>query len=1086
MKKLIAIMLSVMMLVSCFSMSISAVRNYEKATEEVTAYWQFPEGESYNPIEVGNQAGQDVELDIRFDLDRAGIKSNWTSLGSKATVICLDGTVGVGDTTVSGAGFVTGKWYHVLFDVDATANSTAIYVDGVLRTTVADIPSYYSDSQAFWQWDKISIDNLKIGTYFEDFEGFDETSSFGTSGQGHYVPATEATYNNHNDYFKLNGNKCYQWQTGSYWYMDEFVSDASNGYMVQLRVRLDEASSEIKSINGGGLVVTRTKIGVGSKTQPVNLEIGKWYMILFNSIAGTGTGIVIWDENLNILTQCAVAETLVARPCMNATLVSIDDLFIKDKNSNILWSEDFNSGTFAKVGDSNGVIIDDGDKISKDLGMKYWKFAEGQSYNPIAVGNQAGQDIELDIKFDLAGAGIKSAWTSSAKAPVICLDGTVGVGDTTVKSTVALKKDVWYHVLFDVDSANNKTTIYIDGYPAGTVSDVPTYYENSQTLWQWDKVSIDNLTVGTYSENFENATTFGTSGQGALTVYDFPTEAETLFANITAEKELSGEAYLIEAANKTQYAFFGQNPNCLINPNGSNFILSFSLALLPATAYGETESDPYIEFWLNKNCQRRIRIGTTFAGMQLDNDTSDFLGYKWGDATLDNNHNVTIVFNNGSDKTSLYIDGIFIWEGPAGVEWTDRLIGTVTNGSAVLDNIHIYDLKYNEKTVNVVTGEGSEYRAVNVDAEDFCATNGHIVGDTTKTHQETCYEKGIITTVCAICGEDHFSSEIDTLEHNWNSYPRYNTSKSATATTDGIAYWTCSNSGCTDRIEGNRILATDKYTGEIYADFDFENGEVMNTIQKGAMFTEANNYSFTGGVLNIDDSCDSAYHQFSDLRNTNRGFTASFDFKYGHTYDTGDTGKSLESGGYGHSLYFWFGGSSGIANKAGIDFDNNRAFIMSDSKAFSTVAAPVSLNDGEWHNIVFRCRTTTDAEFDAEDYGYATIEIDGQVVASIEGEDAYWYLGDNMGYIIMRNFGINCQIDNLIIGSPDLTLNLDDVAVAGDINGDGRTTVLDLLILRKVVACGNNYGLDLTTADVNGDGLINAADVLAVRTILKH
>lgn len=1084
MKKLIAILLSVLMLVSCFAMGVSAARNYEKIETE-NSYWKFAEGQSYNPIVVDNQAGKDVELDIRFDLDGAGLKTGWANL-AHAPVICLDGTIGAGTTTTtSSVTFTKDVWYHVLFDVDSANNKTDIYVDGTLAGSVAAIPTLYGDSdqQAFWQWDKISIDNFTVGDYFEDFE---DITSFGTSGQGQLVVETTTGYNNYNEYDEKTGNKYYQWQaSGAYWYMEDYVSDASAGYQLQFKVRLDDATSETRSYMGTDPIISTTKVGVGSTTQPVSLKTGEWYTVLYNSIAGSGTGIVVWDKDNSVVVETAVATNLGARPCMGAVLLSIDDLTVKDAGGNVKWSEDFNAGTFANKGDSNGVIVDETRNIKKDLGMKFWKFAEGNSYNPIEVGNQADKVVELDIRFDLDGAGLISTWTSLAKAPVIKLDGTVGVGDTT-KKVDAFEKDTWYHVFFDVDASANSTAIYVDGSLVATVADVPSFYNNSQAFWAWDKISIDNFRVGDYFEDFENITTFGTSGQGALTEYDFPTAAETIFAKVDAQSKFSGTAYLAEPAYNSQYAWMGQSSDSLIDPDGTDYIITFTLALLPATAYGQSASDPYIEFWLNKACNRRVRIGSTFVGMQLNGESSDFVGYAWGDAVITNTHNVTIIYNNKSDKTSIYIDKELAWEGPCGMEWDDRLIGTVTNGSAVIDNLHIYDLQYNEKSVEIPTVDDGEWNAVNADAENFCAINGHITGVTTKTTEETCYRLGVLTTACSVCGEVAYTNDIDMIAHDWHLYPEYHTAKAATATEDGVAYWTCKASGCTAKIESNRILATDKYTGEIYADYDFENGEVMNSIQSGASFTTANGYSFEDGVLHINDGCDAPYHQFSDLGNTERGFTAAFQFKFDDTYDTKTTANPAADGGYGHSFYFWFGGSTGYANRASLDFDTNTAYIMSDNGAFATVSAPIDLDDGEWHNIVFRCRATNDEDFDNEDYGYATIEIDGEVVVSIEGEDAYWYLGENMGYIIIRDFGVACQIDNLTFGSHNMTIAFESKTVAGDINGDGKAAVSDLLLLRKIIANGNQYGLDLAACDLNGDGVLNAADVAALKKILKH
>lgn len=58
--------------------------------------------------------------------------------------------------------------------------------------------------------------------------------------------------------------------------------------------------------------------------------------------------------------------------------------------------------------------------------------------------------------------------------------------------------------------------------------------------------------------------------------------------------------------------------------------------------------------------------------------------------------------------------------------------------------------------------------------------------------------------------------------------------------------------------------------------------------------------------------------------------------------------------------------------------------------------------------------------------------------------------------------------------------------VLGDLNDDGRVTVIDLLIMKKILVNGNKYGVDLTLCDLNGDSKFTSADVLALVKILKH
>ena len=130
-------------------------------------YWMFHDGNNYAPINVGNQGSNfDIEMDICLDADNSEFGMAWND-GLAKTPRIATSYIGVGHSTIDYT-FKTGVWYHVKWD--ANDGETDIYVDDAYVGTVGEAATLYDGNQMFYQWVLLSIDNLKVGSYFCDME----------------------------------------------------------------------------------------------------------------------------------------------------------------------------------------------------------------------------------------------------------------------------------------------------------------------------------------------------------------------------------------------------------------------------------------------------------------------------------------------------------------------------------------------------------------------------------------------------------------------------------------------------------------------------------------------------------------------------------------------------------------------------------------------------------------------------------------------------------------------------------------------------------------------------------------------------
>ncbi len=677
-----------------------------------------------------------------------------------------------------------------------------------------------------------------------------------------------------------------------------------------------------------------------------------------------------------------------------------------------------------------------------------------------------------------------------ADAPVIAekVDvfsaGAIGVGSTTVE--YPFQAGEWYHIVLD-GSAGNGTDIYVDGALVGHVANTI----KAQWCGHPSELAIDNLKITgdgvDYFEDFEDQTFGAYDGNGYAVKYTFedvpePEEPKDVFEFITTGTP-GGEAYLVKGGYDYELGLMGaDNYNAYydmdtaINPGRSEYVINFDLALIPED---DTLGKCYFEIWSNVATNRWV-VGTEFTGFYNGSEnTSDYTAFDWGAATKDNFHNVTYIFRNR--MVQILVDGQFRYEGRVGTggAWTNMMIGNVYNGSAILDNVQLF--KFTESNPNqpnelealeVRMARDEDVKVIDLDAADFCAANGHIQNHTVRTTEPTCTETGVDTTYCAVCGGVAKTTSVPALGH---SYPGYYSG----TTVDGVRTFACRR-GCGQTWS---TTVPTPVAGTIDFFVDFESAEVVQSIAGIFYETDADGNRMPDGREVVEDGvgkfkagCGQNYNQFdihdSSLRNQ---YTVSFDFNYKGTFDTNDTE------GYGHGVWFWFGGDSGIGNEAGYDFDRGVFFVRPwNSTAYSEYTAAVKISKDTWHHLEFKVY----APGEESEENWMKFILDGEeVLVFDEWFETTYYLPTQQSFCIIRDFGVEADIDNFAIGSIDL--QLEAKINVGDLTGDTRITTKDLKLMKLALA-----GKIILTpaqeaaADVNGDGLFTIADLAAMKLLL--
>ena len=647
-------------------------------------------------------------------------------------------------------------------------------------------------------------------------------------------------------------------------------------------------------------------------------------------------------------------------------------------------------------------------------------------------------------------------------------NGYVGVGETTLPYAFAAGE--WYHIVLDGTVANG-TDVYVDGALVGNVA--------TKVTAAWDVfpcfLSIDNLKINDYFEDFEDDAELKL-GDGRVVAYSFegapePVEPEPeydIFHWIETE-EPGGTAYRVQSGYNYELGNKGAvNVSTYfdmesIASNARDYVINLDLALIGET---DTTGDTYFEIWSNV-ASDRWSIGDKAVGFRGGDNSEDLVAFEWGELSKDNFHNVTWVFDKNT--VTMYADGELVY-GPRATSnvWRNMMIGNVYNGTAIIDNVQLFTFtRSNAEQPNELEAKDvdlsreEDVKAINLDAENFCAANGHIQYSTSRTTEPFCTTNGTDTTICAVCGETAKTTVVPALGHNWPNY--YNGVEK-----DGTTWtWKCKRCG---EAVSTEIPNADPLVGTIAFFLDFENATV---VQEVADIFNADGEVVADGVGHFEEYCGQNYNQFdipSSLRNQ---YKVEFDFNVKGLFD--DDG----SNSYGHGVWFWVGGDSGIGNEIGYDFDNNVFFARPwNSSAYTPVTVAYELSQNEWHHLEF----VVNALGEDADENYAKIFVDGEEVLSFDDWfDTAYYLPTPQSFCIIRDFGVTADIDNFLIGSYDLNYT----AELADINGDGKINTKDLKLMKLAIASVIEFNeIQSICADLNRDGKVNTQDLAKLKRVL--
>ncbi|MBQ3527227.1 MAG: hypothetical protein IJA52_01535 [Clostridia bacterium] len=1044
MKKVLALVLVAAMLLSCMVVGLSAARvvTAETTTNKV---WTFPAGNSYNPVAINQSGTFDVAMDIRVD-DAAGKLTGWSGL-AVGPYVGPDG-VGIDNADIAMA-IEVGTWYNVQWNV--TENGTAIYVNGEHVGTIGEYIGTYSDGSAFWTWDKITIDNFKAGSFFDDMEGA------GIGGQGMQITEETTTYKNEN---VMKGvDKIWTFPAGN-----SYNPVAVNQYApfdVSMEIRVDDAAGKLTGWSGlaVGPYVAVGGVGVDGAEFAYDIQQGQWYDVEWK-VVDEGTAIYVDGAYVGTSTK-QITTYSDGSAFWTWDKISIDDLAVGD-----FFDDMEGSG----IGGQGMQLEEEYEGARYDLGKYFWCFPAGNSYNPVMVNESAPFDVELDICIDDA-AGKLTGWSGLAVGPYVAV-GAIGVDGADFE--VDIEQGEWYHVAFI--NNDGSTEIYLDDAYVGTVDKELTTYSDGSAFWTWDKISIDNLSVGDFFDDMEGS---GIGGQGMQLEYDIDIVGEDLFDKIDITAPAAGEALLIESSQDIDATsgYIELSDRFATNKLNNNYIITYDIAY---TQTKESAQGAFLEYWTNWNGGTPVRwaVGTVSGGKGEDQ-----ILFDWGEATFDNFHEIT--FEYDMMKANIYVDGVLFYEGNIGLNNFDLGLSLLCMwyGNAIIDNFQLIDGETYEVVADqsdLPTGTGynrgsGEMRIVNLDTDDFCAENGHTNGWSTVQYDSTCVAEGYVANVCAVCGADNGGYSIPMKAHNWAGYDINR------KTDDGLVYTYCKNGGdCTQKyyIE---LPAADAYTGSIYQYHDFQD-DFMNVMENGWGYDnnwvcDNGTFSSKNGVSNYND------HYLPGYVNSN-DFSMSWDMAIQGLVPGWDEGSDQ---GYAPEVYAWIGGASGYAFMIGYNYNDQYLFIRPTNEgAFTPITADYAMVNGEVYNfsVNFKLNLGVDG---APPSGRLSVFVNGEEVlyttsrSIVAQQFAKSYTSnDHLSFVILRNFHVDMNIDNYTIGSSDFAWNR---TYKGDVSGDFVLDADDVLLMRKYLAKVTG---DIVTsrADANADGAINAKDQLTIRKAL--
>ncbi len=1079
MKKALALILTAAMLLSCLAIGVSAKRVVTVGESTTDGAW-YAEGENYNNWNVSDTTSFVTEV-VLMGSGEYGAPELAPTMTYTPYINIGGDKVGYGDYWATGGDyymldydFNVDTWYRVKYVTDA--GTTSVYVNDEYVGALADTKMTAGTGNTFRgvYVSDYKITNLDGSVIFhEDFE--DATfAGEGPTGGSAVTIETPGEISNQN----VMVSKDLAWYAEGENYNNWNVSDTTSfRTSVTLMGSGEYGSPELAPtmtytpyINIGG-----DKVGYGDYWATggdyymldYDFNVDEWYTVVYETDAGV-TKVYVNDELVGELTD----SKMTAGTGNTFRGVYVSDYKIESLDGSVIFHEDFEDATFAGEGPTGGASVafeNEGNKY--DLGLWYWNFPEGESYNPVEVGALGDNfDVEMDICIDVADGGLVSGFDNLAKAPVFT---TTGVGVSTSIIAGTYEAGVWYHVKWDAE--DGKTAIYVDDVYVGTVDATATLYDGTQAFWTWNKISIDNISVGSFFADMEDGNL--NEGQGYRIEYDLGIVEDDPLKDVP-KYEVGGEAILIESDAATEYLYIDYREE---NADFSTVVVSYDVAFVPNENNEKNDDGVWLEYWRD-NAGKRFKVGPTGAG-RGDDVTLFTEENAWGDVTWNNFHNVVIWFENA--KGTIYVDGVEMYSGICGDPMDRCFIMMPFNSSVIVDNFHIYDTD-----MNVLVDEasllshwsddsGSDPVKVNVDTDDFCATNKHVYGSMARTVTETCTSLGTDTTYCAICDAIMAENDVAMVSHQFWNYDNERT-------VDGMYYTQCAN--CSER-RYTAIPDADSYTGEIVAYFGMEDGfmgDLNNSYEQpinSGWFGDQFRYENGKAVLDADTYLANYSEFLGDKIQQNidaKNWSYSFRMTYNGLFDCEDTVNN----NYPHAMYFWL---RGVSLELGYNATEGYLYIGPSGNpgavTIEKITADYEFKEGLTYTFKFALQF-----IDEDEYADIAIWINDELVLihSIDetGNDIYYdcaFDDEYIGTIYCRNFGFGYTMDDLVVGSYDFAWN----KVAGDVDNDGVLSVSDAMVMRKYLAKvigDDNVHADLM--DVNGDEVVNAKDQLTIRKAL--
>ena len=406
----------------------------------------------------------------------------------------------------------------------------------------------------------------------------------------------------------------------------------------------------------------------------------------------------------------------------------------------------------------------------------------------------------------------------------------------------------------------------------------------------------------------------------------------------------------------------------------------------------------------------------------------------------------------------------------------------LTNPDIIDDDLNTVDFKFESGSVTVTcdhewdagvitkkptcTDDGIKTftcKKCNTTREETITHEGHKSDAGTITTEPTCTETGVKTYKCTVCGEVLMTETVPANGHSWGDWVL---TTEPTLDADGVETRTCQTCGATE----TRPVAAVVYTVSYNANGGSGAPESQRKLQ-GAALTLSETVPTRDGFIfkGWAESAGEAEAQYQP----GGSFTADADT----------------------TLYAVWEKDASYVGAITVG-------TITRARPGTEVTVPISLTENPGITGI-----GMKIEYDKTRLqltGYSDAGLTGWVVGVGTGEKAVW--GDAVGStitgdILTLTFTVlegaedglaeitvtELDITDLDVNNVDFSVTSGGVTVAnsipGDVNGDGRVAIADVVTLKRYLA-GMDVEIDPVAADVNGDGKQTIADVVLIMRYL--